>query len=81
MKTQLVRCGLVVGLALAAMGMGACPATMTSTGGTTGTGGTSTPGASMTAAELQLGMDALAAMNTHRATAAPKSLSRRAVIS
>ncbi len=70
MKAQLVRCGLVVGLGLTAMGMGTCPTTMTSTGGTTGTGagtgGTPTAGATMTAAELQLAMDALAAMNTHR---------------
>jgi len=58
MKTQLVRCGLVAGLGIAAMGMGACPPTG---------GGVTTGGLTMTAAEMQLAMDALAAINAHRA--------------
>ncbi|MEE8170910.1 MAG: CAP domain-containing protein [Phycisphaerae bacterium] len=69
--TRLVPCAFIVVAGVATMGMGACPGTMTTTGGTTGgttgTGGTTTTGTTMSAAEMQLGMDALAAMNTHRA--------------
>ncbi len=72
--TRLFRFGCIAVLAMSTMGSNACPNTMpmpgTGTGTGTGTGGTTpTPPANMmTAEELQLAMDALAAMNTHRAT-------------
>lgn len=57
MKTPIVRSGFCLVLVATAMGTNACPSNTTPP--------TST--ATMTAAELQLAMDALAAMNAHRA--------------
>lgn len=57
MKIRFIRCTALVALGLAAMGNSSCP--------TTGSTGIST---SMNAAESALAMDALTAINAHRAT-------------
>lgn len=67
MKSRVIRVGMLVALGVGTMGGGTCPSTTTTTGGggttTTTTGGGST---TMSTAELQLAMNALAAINSHR---------------
>jgi uncharacterized protein YkwD len=74
MRTRLFSCGLAL---VAALALTACGGGSSDSGG--GTVIPTPPGAAMSAAEEQLGMDALAAMNAHRATKGLAALTWHAV--